>query len=1342
MSIDITELSKIVETQFPGFVKSDYPKFISFLESYYSWMEQEGNPSWVSKNIVKNIDIDETLDKFVGHFKNELAEVFPEYNRIQDAEEVFENYFGLINESDGSPVSTGVSDIEDQDEWAGDNATSMFTLSHHPLDKDTLEIVVTIDGEVIPQDGENKGCHINSENVPATLQFITPGTTTPYAPAFDTNIKVFYRISGFSVDAQSIVSQRTSPEEKSEVEKKHYDNKILLLKKIKDFYLAKGSEKSFDFLFRVLFNTDVSLQYPKEYLLKPSTGRWTVETTIRTKSDEQKEDNLDIIKIIGNDTNSSATIEYYEKMIIGNEYITEYYLSSVEGDFNDSSYTLIIDGGEKFYESAADSIIGFNIQDSGHSYLEGFPLNIQGMGDQAQAYIKSVSRGSVSEVNVAGAGEWEEIDFYTQDYAVPIHDVSVSNPNFVIPESALVFNIDEYFCRTKRPFEVHIDMTDAEGDVYVNISVDLRQRVYDFIKLNAENGVYDINGDGHFTLHDVEMIRRWMRGERGIDLVSDIIDELLDENDIGYATSLFPPGSSRIDILDIEKHLLSMENQMFFDVNFDKQFIEGVDDFLMDYYIEHSPVNFNDDVALPESLFPDDSKTHRLGLPYTDFNGERHDFMFELDPYGSYTHILKVWSSPIRETSDGINIIEHSSRWILTENNEKLILGETYDSEPLITEPYAIQDGAVIHRFYIRRKSWGHCGRDYVTGEKLVFDNSITGGSGCVARIEEVDNVGGIVKCNVVNQGNGYKRAPFVSVEPETEAGNVSQGVGGYLTARGTFGSIRKIAIKNFGAGYGSNVRINLKGPEEHDEDVSGVPYNPYMLEKMGDGDAILEPIIGSFCQYEGKYINTDGFLSDKNVLQDNYYYQDYSYVIRVDRQIDEWREIVKKIVHPAGLEFFGEFVTSGYAKRSKDRTADFEIWIEIIKNLTLTTKLMDGLGQVTGNSSQYVKLVSLNKHIPRTMDNDTEEFVFDVPADTRASINIITSNKPDLTDTARVDIKVDSSTIAVLGDEDYPLIQNDKDKTSHSFEFDLTAGEHSISLQTLTSDLVKLENLSVYMHNEECAIDKQNTTIVNEKRGGVNYLANWHLGNISEGANPRSDKHIIYIHKRIHQIPSLGTVGRSLERNKFRWRNTFRFSELRDRYSPQRFEPIPKLFAPYGNTQIDDHDFENLSVEDLEKNYDRNDEAMIDAHYSVYPKRLWVTEFEVRPLGTDTLGPRRLSLERYKLNTEQTVEVDDFYLKDISVGEEEDTYNHKINVGITPSHNPRPVIKTVTQTTTWIGTTRDIVGPQWRSLERDKWGHGVDDVDGSEFSIADLEMNYKYKKNIAIPPVVTVTRK
>ena len=57
-------------------------------------------------------------------------------------------------------------------------------------------------------------------------------------------------------------------------------NERVLIKHIKEFYDSKGTENSIKFLFRILFDKEATIFYPKVNLLKPSDGVWTIDKTI------------------------------------------------------------------------------------------------------------------------------------------------------------------------------------------------------------------------------------------------------------------------------------------------------------------------------------------------------------------------------------------------------------------------------------------------------------------------------------------------------------------------------------------------------------------------------------------------------------------------------------------------------------------------------------------------------------------------------------------------------------------------------------------------------------------------------------------------------------------------------------------------------------------------------------------------------------------------------------------------------------------------------------------------------------------------------------------------------
>ncbi|HET8685537.1 MAG TPA: hypothetical protein VFM18_02595 [Methanosarcina sp.] len=60
-------------------------------------------------------------------------------------------------------------------------------------------------------------------------------------------------------------------------------DKRLLSKHIKDLYASKGTPRSIQLLFRILYNENISIHEPKEDMLRSSDGKWVNQDIIRTK---------------------------------------------------------------------------------------------------------------------------------------------------------------------------------------------------------------------------------------------------------------------------------------------------------------------------------------------------------------------------------------------------------------------------------------------------------------------------------------------------------------------------------------------------------------------------------------------------------------------------------------------------------------------------------------------------------------------------------------------------------------------------------------------------------------------------------------------------------------------------------------------------------------------------------------------------------------------------------------------------------------------------------------------------------------------------------------------------
>lgn len=121
-------------------------------------------------------------------------------------------------------------------------------------------------------------------------------------------------------------------------------DKKLLIKHIKDFYRAKGTEKSVQFLFKILYNIqDITFYYPKKDILRASDGKWFIQKSLRineTKINNTSNTSFFALekfiktRISGNTSNASAIVESVDRFFEQGTQIDELILSNIKGTFN------------------------------------------------------------------------------------------------------------------------------------------------------------------------------------------------------------------------------------------------------------------------------------------------------------------------------------------------------------------------------------------------------------------------------------------------------------------------------------------------------------------------------------------------------------------------------------------------------------------------------------------------------------------------------------------------------------------------------------------------------------------------------------------------------------------------------------------------------------------------------------------------------------------------------------------------------------------------------------------------------------------------------------------------
>jgi len=93
-------------------------------------------------------------------------------------------------------------------------------------------------------------------------------------------------------------------------------------------------------------------------------------------------------------------------------------------------------------------------------------------------------------------------------------------------------------------------------------------------------------------------------------------------------------------------------------------------------------------------------------------------------------------------------------------------------------------------------------------------------------------------------------------------------------------------------------------------------------ITSSSGSNCVLQFTTGAITSIQEGFQNRQGMLSDVNHLQDNYYYQNYSYVLRSKVPSVNWMTMVKDTVHPAGMAVFSELLV----RNTLELGASFEV--------------------------------------------------------------------------------------------------------------------------------------------------------------------------------------------------------------------------------------------------------------------------------------------------------------------------------------------------------------------------------------------------------------------------------
>jgi hypothetical protein len=181
--------------------------------------------------------------------------------------------------------------------------------------------------------------------------------------------------------------------------------------------------------------------------------------------------------------------------------------------------------------------------------------------------------------------------------------------------------------------------------------------------------------------------------------------------------------------------------------------------------------------------------------------------------------------------------------------------------------------------------------------------------------------VGSINAISILSPGRNYTSMPTVSVVDQDTAAQGLVGQNGKVQGRDA------VIVPNFAPGAIAEIEVTSNGEDADfilgetinitntrtsaidtitlDDSTFRIPR--HVLSTVRNGTSSVLSITG-IQKLTGRYLGTKGFLSWNNRIQDNYYYQEFSYVLKSPNLIDAYRDVVQNLLHTAGTKMFGSY--------------------------------------------------------------------------------------------------------------------------------------------------------------------------------------------------------------------------------------------------------------------------------------------------------------------------------------------------------------------------------------------------------------------------------------------------
>lgn len=213
-------------------------------------------------------------------------------------------------------------------------------------------------------------------------------------------------------------------------------------------------------------------------------------------------------------------------------------------------------------------------------------------------------------------------------------------------------------------------------------------------------------------------------------------------------------------------------------------------------------------------------------------------------------------------------------------------------------------------------------GRGFKVGDLYALKTNI--GRGCVVKITKTDSNGGIKAVQVIRFGLDYETTFYSYLSSKSISAyeyvhplklNAVGAQPAYVERSGGFVDYGFASKQTYFAydvsipvGTTTNLSDRYYADSSYVGDIQQQFYTDQTVDVIDADLAIIQIDLGAVAKYPGYYSSVDGFISDEMYIHDGHYYQAFSYLIRVEEELKKYSDIVKALVHPAGMKSFSEY--------------------------------------------------------------------------------------------------------------------------------------------------------------------------------------------------------------------------------------------------------------------------------------------------------------------------------------------------------------------------------------------------------------------------------------------------